>query len=886
MSRADPPKWRRYLRFWRADVDADIDDELRFHFESRLEELRARGLSDDAARAQALEEFGDPLVVRDRLHAIDHRMERNRQRTEWRRALAQDVRFASRGMRRQPAFTLVAVATLALGIGANAAIFSVVSAVLLRPLPFREPERLVSIWPGAAMTLGVFTDVRRRVRTFEDVAGYSPRGEVSLTGTGREPARVEASRVTANFIDLLGVRPAIGRAFAPGEDRPGRDRVALISHGLWARRLGADSLVIGSRIDVDGLPRTVVGVMPPGFRFPSPDVQLWLPITFDAADVGSYWGYGRLAAVARLRPDVSVAQARAEAVPIIKDAGKLFPWRMPDTWGEGADVIPLHESLVGSTRHTLLVLLGAVGLLLVVACVNVANLLLGRAASREREFAIRGALGAGRGRLARQLLTESLLLAAWGTVAGLAVAHWSLRLLVALLPAGMPRLGEIAIDGTVFGFAATLALVTGVAFGLAPAARAARPDLRSALGAGGRGSDGGASPRRRLSAALVVAQVALAVILVTAAGLLIKSVWRLHHVDPGFRAEHAIVAVVPLPSFPADTPSRARIFYDAVVENIRRHPGVRAAAVTSHLPLSGRLSSSAIDVEGHPTPPGGIPPTPEMVSTSADYLRAMGIPLLAGRALFDSDREDGPWVALVDQTAARQLWPGESPVGKRLKYVWQQRWITVVGVVGSVKRDSLSGPSYATVYRPMRQGLTPAAAHLVVRTDLDAASLSPALRAAVGAVDPNVPVTDVRRLSDVVAATAARARFTMLLLSCFAAVALLLGAVGIYGVVAYAVARRTREIGVRMALGADSPTVLRMVLRDGGRLAALGVLIGLAGALAASRVLAGLLFGVAPWDAQVFVLVPVALGAVALFATFVPARRAAHVDPLVAIRAE
>ncbi|MFN2564648.1 MAG: ADOP family duplicated permease, partial [Gemmatimonadaceae bacterium] len=673
----DIPKWRRYLRFWRADIEADVEEELRFHFDSRLEELAARGLSPDAARSQALAEFGDPRAVRAQLQVIDHRIERGRRRAQWRDALWQDVRFALRGMRRQPLFALVAVATLALGIGANAAIFSIVNAVLLRPLPFREPERLVRVWSQAVMPSGVFVAVRERAHTFDRLAGYTRTTEVSVTGIGAEPARLSASRVTADFLDLLGVRPALGRAFVAGEDRPGRDPVAILSHGFWTSRFGADRGVLGRRVVVDGISRTVVGVMPASFQFPSRDVQLWMPMTFDPADVGSYWGQGRLLAVGRLRDRVTVAQARADAVPIIKATRTLFPWRMPDTWGEGADVVPLQEALVGGTRHTLLVLLGAVGVLLLVACVNVANLLLGRAAAREREFAIRGALGAGRGRLARQFLTESVLLGTAGAAAGLVVAHWTLRALVALLPAAMPRLGDIAIDGVVFGFAAALALGTGVAFGLAPAAHAARTDLSSALGTGGRAAGRGQPSRRRLSETLVVAQIALAVVLVIGAGLLIKSVWRLHRVDPGFRAENGVFAAIPLPSFPADTPSRARDFYDAVLERVRQAPGVRAAAVTSHLPLTGRVGSSAMDVEERPTPPGDVPPMVEVVATSPEYLRAMGIPLRAGRPLAASDREDTPWVGLIDETAARQLWPGENPLGKRLKYVWQKQWITV-----------------------------------------------------------------------------------------------------------------------------------------------------------------------------------------------------------------
>ena len=885
MPQADQPKWRRYLRFWRADVDADVDDELRFHFESRVEELVARGLTPDAARARAVDEFGDPAVVRDRLRAIDHRIEQSRRRGEWRDGLRQDVRFALRAMRRNPSFTSVAVVTLALGIGANAAIFGVVNATLIRPLPFTEPDRLVRVWPDAtAMPAGVLAGIRERARTLAGLAGFSRGFDVTLTGAGT-PRRLTAVRVTDNLFDVLGVPAAVGRTLLAGENVAGADRVAVISHGLWTQQFGAGADVIGRRIVVDGISREIVGVMPPRVRFPTPEARLWIPSALDPRDVGAYWGSGHLAAVGRMRAGVSFEQARADLVPAIRSTRTLFPWRMPDTWGEGGDVVLLRDSLVGGTRSTLLILLGAVGLLLLVSCVNVANLLLARAAARGREIAIRGALGAGRGRLIRQFLTESLLLALAGAGAGLLLARWTLGALVALLPPEVPRVADFGIDTTVLLFASALAVGTGLLFGLAPAARASRPDLRSALVEGrrfrGASGHGGNLPRT-----LVVAQVALAVVLVAGAALLIKSAWRLHAVDPGFRTEHAVAAEIPIPSFAGDSVARARDFYDAVVARAESLRGVTAAAVTSHLPFSGRIASSAVDVEVHPTAPGAEAPMIEMVSVTADYLRAMGIPLIGGRPLTEADRETTPWVAVIDETAARRFWPAENPIGKRFKYVWQSEWITVVGVAGSVRRDSLSGPPYPTAYRPLRQGLAPSVAHLVVRADLEAPALGARLRGAVADVDASVPVTDVRPLRTIVSESSARARFTMLLLSGFAALALVLGAVGIYGVIAYSVTRRTREIGVRMALGADGSAVRRMVLREGGSLAALGVVLGLAGALGASRLLAGLLYGVTPSDPQVFALVPLILGAVALVATWVPAHRAAQVDPLVAIRAE
>ena len=624
--------------------------------------------------------------------------------------------------------------------------------------------------------------------------------------------------------------------------------------------------------------------MPADFRFPSPRVQLWVPPLFDAANVGEYFGAGPLHGIGRLARGVTSEQARAEAAVIIDRARLAWPWRMPDAWGTQVTVRPLQENMVGGARPTLLLLLGAVGLVLLVACVNVANLFLARAASRERELAIRAALGAGRGRVVRQLLTESILLGAMGGAAGLALAYWTVRVLVTRLPAGTPRIEEISIDGAVLAFTAVLALLTGIAFGLAPAIRASRPDLRSALGEGMRAA-GGSVGRRRFSESLVVGQVALAVVLVVGAGLLIRSFWLLRDVDPGFRTEHVVAASVPLPSFAGDTASRSREFYVAVVERVRAIPGVRAAAVTSQLPFAGGVAAAAMEVEAHPTPPGEVAPTPEVVNVTPDYIAAMGIPLLAGRNLASADREGAPLVTLVDEVAAKQLWPNENPIGQRIRFVWLEEWITVVGVVGAVKRDSLNAPALSSLYRPMRQGF-PSSMRLVARAELDPASLAASVRSAVSAVDANVPVSDIRTLDELVAASAARPRFTMLLLGVFAGVALLLGAVGIYGVIAFAVARRTREIGVRMALGAESGSVLRMVMREGGTLALIGVVLGLAGAFAVSRLLAGLLYGVTPSDPLVFVTVPVLLTAVALIASLIPAMRAAHVDPLVALRAE
>jgi predicted permease len=876
------------LSLTRRAVERDVDTELEFHLRSRIEELVARGASPESARRRALGEFGDLPAARAELSAIDHARAARERRADWRDALGQDVRFAARSLGRQPGFLAVALTTLALGIGANVAIFSVVNAVMLRPLPYAEPDRLVRVWPTATVPPAVFEMVREQSRSFDGIAGYSRSRDVNLTGNG-EPLRLAASITTGALFNVLGARAMLGRTFTVNDERPGRDPIVVLSHALWRERFHADPNIVGRQVTIDGVTRTVVGVMPADFRFPAPQVRLWMPQTIDPTKPASYWWDFSLGVVARLRPGITPAQARSDVAPIIRRAPAAFPWRMPDAWARDVDVVPLRQSVIGTARTTLLVLWGAVGLVLLIACVNVANLLLVRAASRAQEIAVRTALGAGRGRVVRQFLTESLLLGGLGGVAGLALAAGGLRVLVALLPPGTPRAAEIGIDGYVLAFTLMLALITGAAFGIAPAVRASQSSVRSAL-SGGTRSVGETWAKRRLSEILVVGQIALGVILVAGAGLLIKSFWRLEQVDPGFRTEHVVAIDVALPSFPDDTVHRARTFYAAVRERIRALPHVQAAALASTLPFGGELGSGfAASTEDHPIRPGEAASIIRDNAVSPDYLRVMGIPLVTGRELTDADREGTPLVGIIDREAAREFWSGEDPIGKRIKFVAGKDWITVVGVAGNVTRDSLNSTPQPSIYLPALQTSFNdrlGTMHIVVRTDLEASAIAPSLRAAVAAVNPNVPVGAVQSLDDLVSASAARPRFTMFLLATFAALALLLGAVGIYGVIAYTVTRRTREIGVRMALGAKAGDVLGMVLREGGRLAALGVGIGIIGALAASRLLAGFLYGVTPSDPTVFISVSLLLGAAALLASLIPALRAARVDPLVALRSE
>ena len=884
---------RRWLRAPESArvIEREVDDEIRFHVETRIDVLVASGMTRQAAEQQARREFGDVSEAHAEISAIDRGRASRERRADWWDALGQDVRFATRALLGRPSFLIVAATTLALGIGANAAIFSVVDAALLKPLPYAHPDRLVSVWPSGAMMPGVFVEVRNGQRTLDPIAGYSGGMAVSVTGAA-EPARLVQSEVTSRFFDVLGVRPEIGRTFLDGEDQPGRDRLIVLGHALWQQRFGGERTVIGRSVTVDGITRTVVGVMPAGFRFPSPTIDFWVPVSLDAspAKVGTYWGTSHLNVIGRLRPGVTIAQAQQDVATLVDRARASFPWRMPDAWGTNVTVIPLDRHVVGDVGPLLLVLFGSVGVVLLIACVNVANLLLGRAASREREIAIRASLGAGRGRIVRQLLTESVLLGLVGGVLGVLVAVGGVRGLLALVPAGMPRITEVAVDGRVLAFAMVTALVTGVGFGLAPALRASRPTLQAVLGA--TRNAGGTLARRRLSEILVVGQIALGVVLVVGAGLLIKSFWRLHQVDLGFRPEQVVAADIPIPAFASDSTTRSRLFFDAVLERARAIPGVRSVSVASVLPFGGAgsmQSSFAADIEANPVAPGGSSPMLVRTIVSDDYFRTMGIPLLRGRAFTTADRDSAPAVAIVDELTAKRLWPNADALGQRFRPVWVKPWVTVVGIVGTVKRDSLNSAGEVSVYLPtgnIAGFWFPTQMTLVVRAAADVGTLTQQIRSAVASVDASVPVKSVRPLDVLVSDSAARARFTMLLLAMFAAVALTLGAVGIYGVVAYAVARPTREIGVRMALGARSSDVLGMVLREGGLLTAFGVTLGIAGAFATSRVLARFLFGVTATDPAVFVAVPAMLALVALGACAIPARRAARVDPVTALRSE
>ena len=819
--------------------------------------------------------------------------------------LRQDIRFGLRTLLKRPGFTLVAVLTLALGIGANSAIFSVVNAVVLRPLPYGAPDRLVALWGNLnqkgfeelELSAPEYADFRRAgAHVFEDVAAYS-QGGFNLTGAG-EPERIQGVYATASLFPTLGVAPLRGRAYTEEEDRPGSDDVAVISHSLWQRRFGADPSVVGKSVTLDGRPTTIVGVMPAGFRFPDNDTDVWKPAAF-SADLLSPNNRGShfLNAVARLKPGFTAERASEEAAALARAQGQENANNYPR--GFGASVRPLQEEVIGTNvRTSLFVMLGAVGLVLLIACANVANLLLARAASRRKEVAVRTALGAGRARIMRQLLTESVLLSLAGGAAGLMLALWGVDLLVTLAPEGTPRLGEVGLDARVVAFTFGVSLLTGVVFGLAPALHSSKVDLNESLKEGGRGGAEGAG-RGRLRGLLVVGEFALALVLLASAGLLVKSFARVLEESPGFESRGVLTMRVVLSQSKYGSYDQHRGFYSNLFERLRRLPGVEAVGANNMVPLSGSGGSRTFLIEGRPVPEGQPKPEEQLRFVTPGYFEAMRVPLLRGRDFTERDVAGQTRVAVVSRSTAERHWPGEEAVGKRIAYAGIGRghdqtpeWIEVVGVVGDVKHRGLDLESKPEIYVPVYQPLfssrptPPLSLYVAVRTKGDPAALAAAVRREVAAVDPEQPLANVRTMGERLAESVAQRRFNMTLLGVFACVALLLAAVGVYGVMAYAVARRTHEIGVRVALGAQRGDVVRLVVRQGMWLALAGVAVGVAGAYAATRLMTGLLYGVSPTDPLTFVGVSALLTAAALLACLIPARRATKVDPMIALRYE
>jgi predicted permease len=806
--------------------------------------------------------------------------------------LIQDVRYGLRGLRHNLAFTLVAVFSLALGIGANTAIFSLVNAVLLQPPPFRDPERLVMVWedvPGMGITgdqvqPATYVDWKTQNHSFEDMAALRWQ-TFNITGDG-EPEKVQSYGVTQNFFPMLGAQPALGRNFLPEEDSAGGAKVVILSNGLWQRRYGRDQNIIGREILLNGEKRTVVGVMPASFQFLQSSTGLWTPAAFPQEEL-AVRSNNTLLVLARLKHGVTREQAQADMTAITDRLAKDYP---NDLAGLQANVLPIGEQLSGSVRRPLLVLLGAVGFVLLIACANVANLLLARAASRQKEIAVRAALGAGRWRIVRQLLTESVLLSLFGGACGLLLAAWGFEFVKKLIPDGLALSTSLKLSLPILGYATLISLVTGVAFGLAPALQASRADLNEALKQGG--GRAGSNAGGRLRGALVISEVALALVLLVGAGLLVRTISNMRGQYANLRPQQLLTVRTVLPENKyRELPKRAQ-FYDQVLARVQTLPGVVSAGYTTSVPLQWQGGANGFMIDGAQPPPG-VATNAIHRQVSANYLQTIGVALREGRYLDEHDNAQSQLVLVVNETMARQFWQGESAVGKRIGFGVNNDpappWRTIVGVVADVRQMGMSAPVKAEMYLPYSQvavmsGFKPR--DLVLRTEGNPLSLVPAVRREVHAVDPDQPLSNIATMEQQLNDQTGTRGIGMILLASFAGLALLLSALGIYGVLAYFVTQHVPEIGVRLALGAQPRDILALVLKKGMGLTLAGIAVGLAAAFALTRLMSGLLFGVSATDPTTYALIALLLSAVAFLACYVPARRAMKVDAMIALRYE
>ena len=800
----------------------------------------------------------------------------------------QDLRFGLRMLLKSPGFTLAAILSLTIGIGATSAIFSVVNGVVLRPLPYKQPEQLVRLWhnkPEIKMTRmpvsgGNVNIWREQAQSFESVAAFSQTASV-ITGEA-EPEQVQGARISYNLLPMLGYQPLIGRGFLPEENKPGSEKVIILSHKLWQQRFGGDEAILGSSITLDHINQyTVIGVMPPLVTFPDQS-EFWIPETTTATGRHDMRG---LSVLARLKPEVTPQMAKSEIALINQQLQQEIPGDYKE-WE--AELQPMHEFVVGKVRTALLILFGAVGFVLLIACANVANLLLARATARQKEMALRAALGASRWRLMRQLLTESTMLASFGGAGGVLLAYWAVKGLIALNPPDVPRLAQVNLDGRVLAFTFFTTLLVGMVFGLAPALHSSKPDLNTALKEGAASTGGGRRWLRhlRLRDVMVITQTALAVVLLVGAGLLIKSFVKLRQVELGFTPTNVITLrlLPPFNRFAKD--HRMADYYGQLLESLNAVPGVEAAATVTTAPTAGAFMNSPILIAGQPAPANADAQRAFVTVVSTDYFRAIGNPLKQGRLFTDDDNESATRVAIINETLARSYFADTNPIGQRIALKGEpDKWLEIVGVTADVKQfgiDEANKPSFYQPYRQKDVGFM----SLVMRTTVEPATLIPVLRSRIQEVDKFTAIARVRTLNELISDSVAQPRFYTLLLAIFAGIALMLAAIGIYGVMAYTVSRRTHEIGIRIALGAETTRILRLVVGHGVALIAGGVVIGLAGAVALTRLMTGLLFGVTATDPAVYAIISLTLIAVALAACLFPARKATRIDPMVALRTE
>jgi putative ABC transport system permease protein len=886
------PRWRRYLRFWRNDLDADLDDELRFHVDAEVDYLTARGWTAEAARDEAWRRFGDVEQYRIGCRSADERRAGREHRQENLTVVKQDVRFALRALRRSPAFTVVVVITLALGIGANTAIFSVMDAVLLAPLPYPEPQQLAMLWetrPGGERPLVSYRnyeDWRQRQHGFQDIGVYYPFSSFTMTGRG-DAERIDGALVSGNYLQLLGVRPALGRLVTPADDSPGSPPVAVLDNGFFQSRFGGDPSVVGSTLMLDGKAYTVVGVLAPdvrvSYRAGDMNPNVILPVGLFAKDAAySHRGQPEMFAVGRLKPGVTLKQALSDLQRVSAELRAEYP---RENAGVSATAVPLIDMSVKFVKPALRILMAAVALVLLIACANVSSLVLSRSASRQREFALRTALGAARGRIVRQVLTESMVLALMGGVLGLGIAVLGVRLLV-MLQRGVPRLADSHVNATALLFTLGVSLVTGLLFGLMPALQSGSDELVSALKEGGRNASAGAS-LQRTRAALTIAEVALAVVLLAGSGLLMRSFAKLMTVDPGFQPTHVFAGMVSLPAAKYPSAEQARATLDQLLAKTRAIPGVESATLGSDLPLCCS-EQSAVSFASRPSVDQSKLPLLNIAVVDPEYFGTLKIPFVAGRRIEPGDRAGQPLVALVSERVAQKFFGGANPIGERLHFgdaSDTSSWRTIVGVVRDTRTDGLTERPRGTVYLPraqeaMRDGW------VIVRSTLPVEQMTAQLRRAVAEIDRDLPLERLQTMNGAMAVEIEGPKTSMLLMTLLAAVALALASVGIYGVISYNVTQRTGEIGVRVALGAQRRDVMVLVVRQAMAMAATGVAIGVLLTLLGGKSLSATLFGVGPRDPLVLGAASVFLLAVALTAALSPALRASRIDPTIAMRAD